>query len=127
MKTKFIEVTQPEHLNWGKFMLARFDAEEWARRSALAEGSLLRGRGWGPEHLLIVDLQTGEGAVFRQGGSARNDLNKRKIWVCPMFEPFLEWLYKQNTDDLDALPGYVEIAAPSETAGYRRPGAPTPT
>src|SRR5581483_9374539 len=90
MKTVFIEVEHP--FNWGKFMVARFDAEEWGRPSAHPEAmkkSLLGQRGWAGHHILVVDLETGEGAMFRPGGLASADLNKHRVWVCPMFEPFL--------------------------------------
>lgn len=86
---------------------------------------LLAQLGWGPEHLWVLDLQTGEGAYFRPGGYAKADLDRHKIWVCPMFEPFLTWLYKQDLSDLDALPAGVELTedeAPSAMHGYRRGG-----
>jgi len=67
MKTKIIEVTNNE-LNWGKFLLGEFTEEELAYRSKIDEGFLIRGRGWGPEHILVFDLQTGEGAWFKLGG-----------------------------------------------------------
>lgn len=125
MNTKFIEVTNGPR-NWGKFMLGRFTPEEWATTAALPEAtgySLLRGRGWTRSHLLVLDLQTGEAAVFLIGGSARADLNKHRIWVCPMFEPFLEWLYTQDLSDLDSLPPLVDLPdAPFAMAGYRRSG-----
>jgi hypothetical protein len=111
-------------LNWGKFMVARFDGEDWAERSQVdpARG-LIRGRGWSPEHLMVFDLQTGEGALFRPGGFAHADLEKHRVWVCPMFEPFLTWLYGQDLSDLDALPRVIELAdVPMAFAGYRRPG-----
>ena len=60
-------------------------------------------------HLVVLDLQTGEGAIFMPGGLAAADLDKHGIWVCPLFEPFLAWLYKQDLSDLDALPAVVEI------------------
>src|SRR3954466_14511961 len=105
MKVKFIEAVENTKFNWGKFMLCRFEQEEWAQRSALDGSGFLRGRGWSPQHLLIIDMQTGEGAIFKHGGYAPSDLNdKHQIWVCPMFEPFLKWLYKQDVSDLDALP-----------------------
>lgn len=130
MRTKFIEVTglsptgQP--FNWGKFMVGAFDGDEWQRRSSVAEEPLLRGRGWTYGHILVLDIQTGEGAVFKHGGLASYDLNnKHQIWVCPMYEPFLTWLYKQNIDDLDALPSHITLTheeAPGSLAGYRRNG-----
>ncbi len=135
MKVKFIETTNQADggLNWGKFMVARFEPTELAVPSAIEESlgvhaGLIAGRGWGPDHLLVLDLQTGEGAMFRHGGFAKADLTKHRVWVCPMFEPFLDWLYRQNVSDLDTLPALVEFTeaeSPSAFAGYRRPG-PTP-
>jgi len=127
VRSKFIEVSQGGTGNWGKFMLARFTEEEWARGSALPEAaslrSLLAARGWAPNHLLFVDLETGEGALLAPGGSAPADLEKHRIWVCPMAEPFLEWLYQEGAGDLDALPSYVELPdAEFAMTGYRRRG-----
>jgi hypothetical protein len=139
MRTRFVEATQDADagLNHGKFMVALFDADEWECRCELdayyAERvgvlaparPLLRRCGWTREHVLVVDLQTGEGAIFRAGGNARADLDKHKVWVCPMFEPFLEWLYGAARGEawLEALPALVELphAAPA-TQGYRRGG-----
>jgi hypothetical protein len=47
------------------------------------------------------------------------------VWVCPMFEPFLEWLYTQDTSVLERLPTVVELPeapAAAALAGYRRAG-----
>lgn len=79
---------------------------------------------WTRDQLWVMDLETGEGGLFRPGGYARGDLQKHRIWVCPMFEPFLTWLYKQDlsNESLDALPKGVALDAPFEWAGYRRPG-----
>lgn len=131
MKTAFVEASNGH--NWGKFMVAQFTDDEWRLRSAMpgAENDrLIYGRGWDRAHVLVLDLQTGEGAMFRWGGLARADLNKTRIWVCPLFEPFLEWLYSVNKDVsiagwLDSLPRYVELPdAPFELYGHRRPGPP---
>lgn len=127
LETKIIETTSK--LNWGKFMLCRFDAE-WRARSAVSGlgMSLLREIGWGPQHLWVLDLQTGEGAFFlpHRNGSAKAELNrKHRIWVCPMFESFLEWLYQQDLTDLQALPALVELShAEFALYGYRREGVP---
>lgn len=124
MITKFIEATNEEK-NWGKFMVARFTREEWSQTSVVNGGSVIAGRGWSPDHILVFDLQTGEGALFRQGGLAKADLSKHKIWVCPLFESFLTWLYKQDVSDLEKLPSLVNFSleeAPFEMAGYRRSG-----
>lgn len=129
MKTKIIEVTN-EHFNWGKFLLGR-PHEEWQRTVQVggdptAGRSLLLARcGWTRDHIWVLDLQTGEGAFFKPGGAAKADLEKHRIWVCPMFEPFLEWLYEQDLSDLDALPDALNFSreeAPEAFAGYRRQG-----
>jgi hypothetical protein len=127
METVIIEVTQDaaSGFNWGKFCVARFDTE-WARRSALPHNSsapLLSQCGWPEGFLWVLDLQTGEGAYFRPGGSARADLWRHRIWVCPMFAHFLEWLYEQDLSDLSALPPVVEFPdAPADLRGSRYPG-----
>lgn len=122
METKFIEVTSPSG-NWGKFALLRFD-QEWSVPSQISECSfsLLRNLGWTPEHIWVLDLQTGEGAFFRPGGLASADLGKHAIWVCPLYEGFLTWLYLQDLSDLDHLPEWVNLDAPFAMSGYRRPG-----
>ena len=122
MKTKIIEAHDATCFNYGKFMLMRPD-HEWAYNSALDGGPLLRSRGWDMEHLWVLDLQTGEGACFLPGGLASADLTKHGIWCCPMYEPFLNWLYKQDLSDLEKLPAVVDLGkVPTAMAGYRRPG-----
>jgi hypothetical protein len=125
MITKIIEVTN-DKFNWGKFILLR-PMSEWARISVFAEpGStrpLLLERGWTPEHIWVLDLETGEGACFRPGGVASADLNKHRIWVCPMFEPFLEWLYVQDLTNLGNLPDSLNLpGAAAALYGHRRTG-----
>jgi len=125
MKTKFIEAvtkTDSNAKNWGKFMLARFDEDEWNRQSTVGSHALLREVGWAPLHLMVFDLQTGEGAIFKPHGSAHADLEKHAVWVCPMFEPFLTWLYTQDVTNIELLPSYVEIEGEFMLSGYRRPG-----
>jgi len=126
MLTKFIDVSQGGTGNWGKFAIGRWQLEEWRRETHLPEAPgqpMLRGRGWTWNHVWVMDLQTGEAACFLPGGSAPADLNKHKIWVCPMFEPFLVWLYEQDLSDLRELPNYVELPdAEFYMAGYRREG-----
>lgn len=125
MKTKIIEVTNGPR-NFGKMMLCRFDAE-WSYESRISPGiGLLNLVGWTQRHFLLVDLQTGEGAIFKHGGLASADLEKHKVWVCPMFQPLLEWLYKQDISDLDKLPDTVDLPdAEFQLSGYRRPGPET--
>lgn len=84
---------------------------------------MLAERGWSKDNLLVLDLQTGEGAVFKPKGYAKGDLDKHALWVCPLFEPFLGWLYEQNLTDIEKLPALVKIKNPeSALYGYRRPG-----
>lgn len=125
MKTRIVEATNT--FNWGKFLLGQFD-REWKIRSVMPDAGdrpLLRQVGMAHDQLLVLDLQTCEGALFsvRSSGLASADLAKHQIWVCPLFEPFLTWLYTQDVGDLDALPGIVELeGAPAAMAGYRRSG-----
>lgn len=128
MQTYFIEVTNK--FNWGKFMVGRFTTEEWCVPSRIGKlHSLIGGRGWSLQHIFVMDLQTGEGAMFLPNRNfpeaAKVDLDNRKIWICPMFEPFLKWLYAQDLQDLTLLPSLVEFTmAEAEPAmyGYRREG-----
>lgn len=125
MRTRIIEATQgPAGLNWGKFMVGRFDEAEWQHRSVVDPPKpLLKQIGTDPEAVWVFDLQTCEAASFRPGGLARADLNKHRVWVCVLFEDFLEWLYTQDLTDLDALPGLVHLPdAEGGLYGHRRPG-----
>lgn len=136
MIAHFIEATNG-NVNHGKFVLLRFGLEESGVRSALPgyehESLWTIGgrRKFDPRYTMVVDLQTGEGAAFSlEGGShgARLELERHRIWVCPMFEPFLAWLYDQGLEwgkgDITKLPRFVDIpAAPAALAGYRREGA----
>lgn len=128
MKTQIVEVTNGP-MNWGKFLVGTFD-EEWQRTTALPgfEGHatpLLRSIGWGPLNVLVFDLQTREGAIFypHPSRNAKDDLNMHPLWVCPMFEPFLEWLYRQPDVSRFPLPPHVDLPdAPFAMHGYRRDG-----
>jgi len=120
---KFIEATEQTKTNWGKFMVMKFDSE-WEYKSAMDGGSFLSGRGWTPDHLFVMDMQTGEGAMFpvRKHGLASADLNtKHQIWVCILFEPFLSWLYQQDVSDISKLPSLVDLGSTvTGIYGYRR-------
>lgn len=126
MISTFIEATDGTEFNWGKFMVARFTPEEYAHPSAIDTGQrLLRAIGHGPDDVLVVDLQTCEGAIFtpNRHALASADLNKHRVWVCPMFEPFLAWLYQQDLTDLGKLPVLVNLGnVPTSMQGYRRSG-----
>lgn len=131
MKTKIVEATNNQQ-NWGKFLIGIPDVE-WDRRVVVTgdpgqgRDRLLARTGWTTRHMWVLDLQTGEGAFFSPGGSATADLQKHRIWVCPLFEPFLEWLYQQYVPHtpmwVDNLPDMVNLPnAPFSMVGHRRPG-----
>lgn len=129
MRTYFFESTNG--FNWGKFMVGIMDTElEW--RSGVLEqvggpsARLVDNLGWGDRHIWVMDLATGEGGLFRHGGLARADLNRRKVAVCLLFEPFLQWLYRQPWEQIPGLAGQiVELSdSPAGFLGYRRPGCP---
>jgi len=116
----------PDSGNWGKFMVGIPD-EEWAWTSGvhtrLPGAPLLGLIGWTLEHIWVFDLQTGEAAMIRPGGSAHADLEKHAVLVCPLFESWLEWLYRQDITRLAELPRVVDLPdAPFAFHGYRRPG-----
>jgi hypothetical protein len=123
METKIIEATDSAQSNRSQFMVCRFD-QEWSWRSNIVSAETPRDSvGWSRGVLLVLDLQTGEGAVFKPGGYAKDDLDRHQIRVCPMFEPFLGWLYEQPLEDLQALPATVNLGdAPVASQGYRRNG-----
>jgi hypothetical protein len=124
MRTYLFEVTNM--VNWGKFMVGIMDSE-WLWRSKVSGSPMpiLAERGWDHTHIWVMDLETGEGACFRHGGYAAADLNKHKVWVCVLFEPFLTWLYLQDLERLEELSGEVVHLpeAPAAMHGYRHPGA----
>lgn len=123
--THIIEVTNGPK-NWGKFLVGTFTKEDWERESTVDVGRRLLsaiGHLRSDVTVLVVDLQTCEGAIFKCGGLARADLEKHKVWVCPLFEPFLSWLYRQDVGDITALPSHVDLPdAPFAMHGYRRVG-----
>lgn len=135
MRTHIIEATN-KNQNWGKFLLGVLD-DEWDRFPEtpgcntgvplLASLPRTRGQKWDrARDVLIMDLQTREAAVFALEGDPRVELERHQVWVCPLFEPFLGWLYSQPVDrvlSLD-LPAWIDIPdAKFAWAGHRRSGA----
>lgn len=130
MRTKIIEATNG--MNWGKFLLGVFSDDDASYRSKVDSTKLLQGRGIYDHHeiVMVTDLQTKEGALFyprREGDfdTVKHDLGKHRIWVCPMYEFFLRWLYEQPIEKIYALdlPELVNIDTKFFAfAGYRRPG-----
>jgi hypothetical protein len=133
MESKIIEATNGPN-NWGKFLLLRPSADMWTYRSVIDDTGdddlyrirqplLLQYCGWGPKHLLIVDLQTKEGFAVSIDRYMHRKLADHQIWVCPLFDPFLGWLAEQDVSDLNALPGAVDLPeAPVMQFGHRRSG-----
>lgn len=140
MRTTIVEATTGPQGNHGKFLVGCFDTE-WSYFSVLKSPmrAVLEHEGWTADHLLVLDLATGEAALFRPGGSARDDLDKHGIWVCPMYEGFLVWLWDRYNywvhetrgtivgpaDFLKSLPSLVHLTfdeAPFSWTGYRRSG-----
>jgi hypothetical protein len=122
---RFTEVTNL--VNWGKFLVSKFDENDHAQVSAIDHGPLIQRRGWTRQHLFVMDLQTGEGAMFLPGpgGSAMHDLERHRIWCCPMYQYFLERLYVTPAWwDVVSLPAIIKLGpeVPSALAGYRRKG-----
>ena len=120
MKTKTIEgVTRSL---WCKFMVAQLEPEELLCPSQVDVGRRVLGS-WNPGDLLVLDIDTREGAWFNPKGSARSDLSRHQIWVSPLFSSFLTWLYQAWTEDLNTLPDLVDLST-FEGAGGGRPEGP---
>lgn len=122
MRTKIIEAAQSaKGPNWGKFLLGRLDTEFDAPSVIDQRWPLMRRCGWSGDEFLAMDLQTGEGALFRTPGSAMADLEKRNIWVCPMFLPWLETVYRMGLDYMFGLDPALVIIPDAEfrLAGVR--------
>lgn len=126
MRTHIIEATNGPR-NWGKFMLCFLTPSELEHHSPVSEGRLFQDIGYNQRMVWIMDLQTQEGAAFYPGGSASADLDRHRIWVCPLFEPFLTWLYTQRLEDIYScnLPHHIDLpTAEFYLSGYRRGGHP---
>lgn len=125
MKLKIIEA-HGNGLNWGKFAVGQMTEEEWNTRSTVEEDNrqLMASIGyWSRDWLWVLDLQTGEGIFAPMKGRARYVLDKHKVWVCPLYEPFLDWLIENFRTDVDKLPSNVVLSdAPASMYGYRRAG-----
>jgi hypothetical protein len=128
MITHFLEAT--DGMLHGKFMLGRLTKVEARTRTALPEldGSIFRNAGgarkFRPEVTLVLDLQTAQGAGFLLSDwfSTRDELQKLKAWVCPMYRPTVMWLTEHAEAPFAELPRYVEI----DLAALRRDPALQP-
>lgn len=123
MRTYLFEATNG--VNWGKFIVGVLDTE-WSWSSSAepdAARRLLHTQGWSGRHIWVLDIATGEGALFHHGGYARGDLNRHRIHVCLLFEAFLTWLYEQDISDIESLPRLIRVPdVEPGMHGYRRPG-----
>ena len=97
MDTKIVEATNGYW--YCKFLVGAF-TDEWSRRPEAPNErtgmmSVLALAGWGPERLLVLDLETGNGGIFAPHGYAPADIEKHGLTklVSPLFRPFLAWLY----------------------------------
>jgi hypothetical protein len=137
MKTMFLEAGHGPAApgNWGKFMIARYEPHELTEptRYPGCEGrqGIVNQRGWAGDHFWVLDLVTGEGVRFHVGAvpeiDAHNALEEHPVWVCPLFEPMLVWLFKfvggRPETWWDELPRTIDLPdAPFQLYGYRRSG-----
>jgi hypothetical protein len=129
MKTAIIEATNGEQ-NWGKFLVGVM-TDEWKHRSAVdveSQSPLLRLRAWSRDYIWVMDLETGEGALLCHRDVVRDALERHQVWVCPLFEPFVGWLFAQPMHGdpeawLDGLPPLIDFPdAAFGLSGYRRGG-----
>lgn len=136
METRFVEagqgISEQTSANWGKFLVARYSGRELTEPTQfpMCEGqTVVDLRGPGDRHVWVLDLVTGEGVRFdwttvRNAAAA---LQRHQVWVCPMFEPLVEWLVTHiraaGTAWWDTLPRCVLLPdAPFALSGHRRPG-----
>ncbi len=136
MDTKFVEAGHGPHGgNWGKFMVGRYTDVELAEPARFPgcerARRLVNLTGPGRQDIWVLDLQTGEGArfpiEFASTTDVRHQLNKHRIHICPLYEPFLAFLYgyidAHRRTWWEDLPRVVEMpAAEFRLFGRRRPG-----
>lgn len=111
-------------------MVGVYEQADHERQSAIANYPLLFAIGKSRRSFWLLDLQTGEGAEFyppdepAESYTAKFDIQKHRIWVCPLYEPFLAWLYAHASQVFDfTLPAHVDLPdAEFQLSGYRRPG-----
>ena len=120
--------------NWGKFMVGQWTHADLEQRSLVAVGEPLLGRTEGnlrkgqidPRRArLVFDLQTKKGGLFEPdpAGDSNADLEASGLWVCPLFAPFLAWLYERGQAPVASLPSIFNLPpAQSKLQGYKRPG-----
>lgn len=98
--------------NWGSFMVCVPDEIEWAWQSHVSTSLMpaLAEFGWTPEHVIVMDMKTGEAAFFRPGDrEAAEDLTLHRIYRSPQLGLFLTWLYGQDIAHLYQQPAVIEV------------------
>lgn len=132
MRRQFIEVS--DDMNWGKMELQQLEPSDMEVMSLVKAGAPLltaietqrRSSADPLKQVRIWDLQTGEGAVFTpaRGEDPKAQLDQHRVWVCPLFLPFVRWLFRQDCTDITALPRLVEFPEGDvcHLQGYRRGG-----
>jgi hypothetical protein len=96
--------------NWGLFMVLVPDGNEWSWQSKVVPSlePVLGNFGWTPQHVIVMDIRTGEAAIFNPAsGQPKVELDEHRIYTSPHFKPFLEWLYAQDIEHLWQAPGVV--------------------
>jgi hypothetical protein len=117
VRTKIIEARQDTSgtmVRWGTFLIGKMDTE-WIRASRVGGSPVTRPLlslcGWPLNAVWVLDLQTGEGALFLPGGPPAQLNGKRRIRAGPLYEPFLKWLDTQDVTNIAGLPELVELPA----------------
>jgi hypothetical protein len=100
------------HANWGQFMVLVPDGVEWTWHSHITNSMTpaLEEFGWTPGHVIVMDLRTGEAAMYLPGdGEAAKAMTEHRIFTSPQFKYFLEWLYEQDVAHLYQQPNVIEL------------------
>ncbi len=141
MDIRLIEAGQTleEGPNWGKFLVGRFEEDEWNYPSVITGEPLLRSLGptktprrdpYTTANILVLDLQTGEGFFTRASQTPRQrewecaldrafeELANHAVHTCVIFPWFLAHLY--TLEDPLACHAFVELPqAPLGFVGAR--------
>jgi len=119
MEARIIEVVNG--MCWCKFLVARLGPDELEHPSLVDLGRPALGPLYSAD-LLVIDIETNEGALFCLTKRPQDALRKHRIWIGPLFGSFLTWLCEQLTAGvvLADLPGLVEL----EGGGGIRPEGP---
>lgn len=128
MIARFVEVT--DLVAYGKFLVCRMTPVELATPTAMPEARLLvpdaapspplltygGRRRFNSHSTLVVDLQRGTAAAWPLQGVAEayKAEHLQNLPVCPMYMPFIEWLYRDarwamGAGDITDIPAYIEL------------------